>query len=115
MPLLSGKKNMGRNIAELENSGYKPKQAIAIGYKKAGERKSDSETIIPSSKPGNIKNPGANQKYVNSRQGGPSEQRQTKLKSIKHENPEFFKRQSDRKKMDQTGFQEKEFYKGNKY
>lgn len=37
MPLLAGKKNMGRNIAELEESGHKKSQAIAIAYKKAGE------------------------------------------------------------------------------
>ncbi len=30
MPLKSGKKNIGSNIKELESSGRKPKQAIAI-------------------------------------------------------------------------------------
>src|SRR5271163_4248416 len=42
MPLLSGKKNIGRNIAELERSGYKPKQAEAIAYSKS--RDEDLET-----------------------------------------------------------------------
>lgn len=42
MPLLKGKKNMGRNIAELERAGHKPSQAIAIAYREAGED-SDSE------------------------------------------------------------------------
>ena len=43
MPLLAGKKNMGRNIAELENAGHKPSQAIAIAYKEAGEDDSPLE------------------------------------------------------------------------
>ena len=72
-----------------------------------------TKTIIPSG--GNVKNPGKNQQYVNSRQGGPSEQSLTKQKSMKHENPEFFKRQTDRKKNDQFPFQTKEMYQGNKY
>lgn len=37
MPLLPGKKNMGHNIAELENAGHPAKQSIAIAYKEAGE------------------------------------------------------------------------------
>ncbi len=37
MPLLKGKKNMGRNIAELMKSGRPQKQAVAIAYKVAGE------------------------------------------------------------------------------
>jgi hypothetical protein len=41
MPLLSGKKNMGRNIAELEAAGHPKKQSIAIAFKEAGE---DSDT-----------------------------------------------------------------------
>jgi uncharacterized protein YoaH (UPF0181 family) len=32
MPLLSGKKNMGRNIAELMATGRPQNQAIAIAY-----------------------------------------------------------------------------------
>jgi hypothetical protein len=32
MPLLSGKKNMGRNIKELMKSGRKQSQAVAIAY-----------------------------------------------------------------------------------
>ena len=37
MPLIKGtsKKTIGRNIAELENSGRKPKQAIAIALSEA--------------------------------------------------------------------------------
>jgi hypothetical protein len=46
--------------------------------------------------------PGENQKYVNSRQGGPMENSRTKVASNKHENPEYFKRQSDRKYMDEN-------------
>ncbi len=30
MPLLKGKKNVGKNIKELESTGRKPSQAIAI-------------------------------------------------------------------------------------
>jgi hypothetical protein len=37
MPLLKGKKNVGRNIKELESTGRKPKQAIAIALNVAGE------------------------------------------------------------------------------
>lgn len=57
-----------------------------------------SKTIIPSG--GNVKNPGKNQVYVNSRSGGPSEDVRTKQASIKHQNPEYFKRQADRKNYD---------------
>lgn len=35
MPLLSGKKNISRNIAELIRSGRDPKQAAAIAYSHA--------------------------------------------------------------------------------
>jgi len=72
-----------------------------------------SKTIISQSSKQH--HPGENQKYVNSRAGGPSEASRTKQQSMKHANPEFFKRQSDRKKMDQTGFQQKEFAKGTQY
>ena len=60
-----------------------------------------SETVIPSS--GRVKQPGANQKYVGSRAGGAAEQSLTKQASIKHQNPEYFKRQSDRKKDSNEG------------
>ncbi|PWU06760.1 MAG: hypothetical protein C5B43_01220 [Verrucomicrobia bacterium] len=78
-------------------------------------------------------NPGKNNEFVGSRQGGPMEQSRTKQESIKHRNPEFFKRQSDRKNMDnlikgypdpkagrgigqdQSGFQVKQFSKGTMY
>jgi len=39
MPLLPGKKNIGRNIGELERSGRPPKQAIAIAERVAGNMK----------------------------------------------------------------------------
>ncbi len=41
MPLKSGKdkKTRGENIAELIKSGYPLKQAVAISYSKAGEKK----------------------------------------------------------------------------
>jgi len=43
MPLIKGAKpgtkNFGKNIAAEENAGKKPKQAIAIAYSEAGERK----------------------------------------------------------------------------
>lgn len=76
-----------------------------------------SKTVIPSSKiPGTgIVNPGKNEKFVGSRKGGPTEQAMTKSASIKHQNPEFFKRQSDRKNNDQFPFQTKEMYQGTKY
>jgi hypothetical protein len=74
-----------------------------------------SETVIPTSNPKRIVKPGGGQKYVNSRSGGPTENRMTKQASIKHNNPEYFKRQSDRKNADQTGFQNKEFYRGVQY
>lgn len=43
MPLLKGKKNIGKNIKELESSGKKPKQAIAIAIEVA--KKSGSKTL----------------------------------------------------------------------
>lgn len=54
-----------------------------------------SETVIPQSS--KQKHPGENQKYVNSRAGGPAEHSRTKQQSIKHQNPEYFKRQADKK------------------
>lgn len=43
MPLLKGKKNMGRNIAELERAGHPAKQSIAIAYKEVGEDSENTE------------------------------------------------------------------------
>lgn len=65
-----------------------------------------SETTIVSSATRKPK-AATNMKFVASRQGGPSEHAMTKKASIKHENPEYFKRQSDQKKADQFGFQKK--------
>jgi hypothetical protein len=62
-----------------------------------------SETIIPASNRTSKKHPGENQKYVGSRAGGPEEAKMSKNASIKHENPEYFKRQSDRKHADAMG------------
>lgn len=45
-------------------------------------------------------NPGKNNIFVGSRSGGPMEQSRTKQASIKHQNPEYFKRQTDRKHHD---------------
>jgi hypothetical protein len=59
-----------------------------------------SQTIIAQSS--KQKHPGENQKYVNSRQGGPMEASRTKTASAKHANPEYFKRQSDRKNRDSS-------------
>jgi hypothetical protein len=39
MPLLPGKKNIGKNISELESTGRPKNQSIAIALKKAGESK----------------------------------------------------------------------------
>ena len=39
MPLLKGKKNIGKNIKELEKSGRSHKQAVAIALNKAGKGK----------------------------------------------------------------------------
>jgi hypothetical protein len=41
MPLKKGssKKTMQSNIQKLVNEGYKPKQAVAISYKKDGKKK----------------------------------------------------------------------------
>lgn len=46
MPLLKGKKNVGRNIKELESTGREPKQVIAIALNVA--RKSGAK--IPKNK-----------------------------------------------------------------
>ena len=39
MPLLRGKANIGKNIAELESTGRKKSQAVAVALKVAGEAK----------------------------------------------------------------------------
>ena len=61
-----------------------------------------TKTIIPSDKrqEQRMGNPGKNNIFVGSRQGGQMEASRTKQASIKHQNPEYFKRQSDRKNMD---------------
>ena len=41
MPLKKGKDNIGYNIKELESSGFKPKQSVAIALKEAGISKHD--------------------------------------------------------------------------
>jgi len=58
-----------------------------------------TKNIIPSDQrqEKRMANPGKNNIFVGSRQGGPMEQSRTKQASIKHENPEYFKRQTDRK------------------
>ncbi len=71
------------------------------------------KTVIPSG--GRVSNPGKNQVYVGSRQGGPAEASRTKQASIKHANPEYFKRQADKKNSDQSGYQMKQFSKGTMY
>lgn len=64
-----------------------------------------SETVISSG----ARSPKAatNMKFVGSRKAGPAEHKMTKNASMKHENPAYFKRQSDQKKADQFGFQKK--------
>lgn len=97
-------------------------EAVSIGSSKTNQSynqpKKDtvrnmSKTVIPSS--GNVKHPGANQEYVKSGKGSKKEQEMTKNASIRHQNPEFFKKQSDRKNHDQFPFQIKEQSKGLKY
>lgn len=39
MPLLPGKKNIGNNIREMEQSGYPYRQALAAALNKAGTHK----------------------------------------------------------------------------
>ena len=60
------------------------------------------KNIIPSDKSQEKRmgNPGKNNIFVGSRSGGPMEQSRTKQQSIKHNNPEYFKRQTDRKNFD---------------
>jgi hypothetical protein len=76
-----------------------------------------SQTVIPSDmrQEKRMNNPGKNEKFVGNRQGGPVEHKMTKNASIKHQNPEYFKRQSDRKNHDQGPFQVKQFAKTNSY
>ena len=52
--------------------------------------------------------------FVGSRQGGPAEHKLTDKMSMKNQNPEYFKRQQDRKHSD-NGFQSKQFAKGAMY
>ncbi len=37
MPLLPGKKNIGNNIAEMQNSGHSHAQSVAASLNKAGQ------------------------------------------------------------------------------
>lgn len=69
------------------------------------------KTIIASGAISAKKQPGKNQVIVNSRGGGPAEHSRTKQQSMKHANPDFFKRQSDRKNSD--NFKAKQFYNPN--
>ncbi len=48
MPLLKGKKNIGKNISELESSGHKKSQSIAIALDVA--RKSGAKIKKPAKK-----------------------------------------------------------------
>jgi hypothetical protein len=73
------------------------------------------KTVIASSSISGKKQPGKNQVVVGPRGGGPKEHSMTKRESIKHQNPEYFKRQSDRKNHDQGPFQMKQFAKGTMY
>jgi hypothetical protein len=50
MPLLKGKKNIGRNISELERSGRPVKQAQAIAIRVASDRKKHKGHINPKHK-----------------------------------------------------------------
>src|SRR5271163_3296857 len=63
-----------------------------------------TKTIIPSDarQEKRMANPGKNNIFVGSRQVGPMEASRTKQASIKNQNPEFFKRQSDRKHADMS-------------
>lgn len=46
MPLLKGKKNVGRNIKELESTGkFSDKQSIAIALNKAGMSKKQKDRL----------------------------------------------------------------------
>lgn len=64
-----------------------------------------SKTIIPSDKAQEkrMANPGKNNVFVSSRGGGPAEAKMTKNASVKHHNPEFFKRQTDRASNENVG------------
>ena len=46
MPLLSGKENQGRNIAELIHSGKPKDQAIAISYDILKRKKKNREKFL---------------------------------------------------------------------
>lgn len=74
-----------------------------------------TKTIIPSDmrQEKRMANPGKNNVFVGSRQGGPAEASRTKQASIKHQNPEYFKRQADRKNSDHltTGPIQRDFNK----
>lgn len=45
MPLLKGKKNIGKNIEELESTGRPYKQALAISLKEAGVSKKKPKAL----------------------------------------------------------------------
>src|SRR5574337_817482 len=64
-----------------------------------------SKTVIPSDvqQERRMNNPGQNEKFVGSRQGGSNEHHMTKSASQHPQNPEYFKRQTDRKNADRFG------------
>lgn len=42
MPLAPGKKNIGKNVKEMEKSGHSKKQSVATALNKAGVKKKKS-------------------------------------------------------------------------
>lgn len=51
MPLYPGKKNIGRNISELESTGRPHRQSLAIALKEAGEAKKPGSKLKRAFKP----------------------------------------------------------------
>ena len=47
MPLIPGKKNIGKNIGTEEKAGKPPAQAAAIAYREAGEKRKTKAEVGP--------------------------------------------------------------------
>ena len=101
-------------IGTLKNQGggdvNSPQEAKQIASQSSGQSENQgvrtmSQTVIPSnpSQEKRMHPTPKGQTFVGSRQGGPQEAARTKQASIKHQNPEYFKRQTDRSSNEGVG------------
>lgn len=93
--------SLKNSSGQIVNSRPQAQQVAAFNSNQSfnDKRKSDMQTIIPSSTPAKVVQVPKMQKYVQNRKAGAADHAQTKLESAKKHNAEFFKKQSDRKFM----------------